>query len=282
MPTTKFRALPAVLWLLPFVPVTWLAYRYDGLHMYMIAGAIQTLVIGGAAWILGFGVARRGTAQQRVFASGAGLLVAAGAVVSLGWNMGPPPTGDQFLATRLDQQFRYSTLLIGAILALGGLTVLRSGLQHAGDRVWSALGYSAILLSTLLFAVDNAALQIGFEAVRQESRTGLEPNWVEPFRNYFVYLTVFWAVLAYIGTACYAVSLHRAGWMGDAACWMFVGISAAAVVLIPFFPLMPNNAALPGFILSIPAVPYFMPYWMGVNLASRLGETETQELARTA
>jgi hypothetical protein len=268
----RSRAIQIILWLLPFVPLTSLAYHFDGLHMYMIAGAIQAVLIAVAAWTLGLGDARRGEKGQRSLAGDAALLVASGAILSLGWNMGPPPTGDQFLATRLDQQFRYTALLTGAILALGGLTVLRSSLDQAGKHIWSSLGHTTMLLSTLLFAVVNAALQIGFEAVRQESSTGREPNWVEPFRNYFVYLTIFWAVLAYVGTAFYAASLRKVGWLGNTVAWVFIGGCVTAVGLVPFFPLAPGPLGMPGFVLSIPAVPYFMPYWMGVNLERRAGE----------
>ena len=275
MPTTpRSRAIQIILWLLPLVPLTSLAYHYDGLHMYMIAGAIQAVLIAVAAWTLGLGAARRGMTQQRVLAAAAALLVTSGAIISLGWNMGPPPAGDQFLATRLDQQFRYTALLIGVIFALGGLTVLRSSLDQAGDRIRSSLGHTTMLLSTLLFAVVNAALQIGFEAVRQESSTGREPNWVEPFRNYFVYLTIFWAVLAYLGTAFYAASLRKVGWMSNTVAWVFIGGCLVAIVLVPFFPLAPGPLGMPGFVLGIPAVPYFIPYWMGVNLVRRAGQAD--------
>lgn len=283
MPTLpRSRAIQIILWLLPLVPLTSLAYHYDGLHMYMIAGAIQAVLIAVAAWTLGLGAARRGMTHQRAMAAAAGLLVASGAIISLGWNMGPPPAGDQFLATRLDQQFRYTALMIGVIVALGGLTVLRSSLDQAGDRVWSSLGHTTMLLSTLLFAVVNAALQIGFEAVRQESSTGREPNWVEPFRNYFVYLTIFWAVLTYLGTAFYAASLRKVGWMSNRVAWAFIGASVAAVAVVPFFPLAPGPLGMPGFVLCIPAVPYFMSYWMGVNLVRRAGEARAASLAAKA
>jgi hypothetical protein len=283
MPTTpKSRAIQVILWLLPFVPVTSLAYHYDGLNMYIIAGAIQAELMAVAAWSLGLGAAKRGMSQQRVLASAAALLVASGAIISLGWNMGPPPTGDQFLATRLDQQFRYTALLIGALFALGGLTVLRSSLNQAGEGIWSSLGHTTMLLSTLLFAVVNAALQIGFEAVRQESSTGREPNWVEPFRNYFVYLTIFWAVLAYLGTAFYAASLRKVGWMSNTVAWVIIGASVVAVGLVPFFPLAPGPLGMPGYVLCVPAVPYFMTYWMGVNLVKRAGEARAASPAAKA
>jgi hypothetical protein len=250
--------------------------------MYMIAGAIQAELIAVAAWALGLGAARRGVTQQRVLGAAAALLLASGAVISLGWNMGPPPAGDLFLTTRLDQQFRYTALLIGALLALGGLTVLRSSLDQAGDRTWSALGHTTMLLSTLLFVVVNAALQIGFEAVRQEASTGREPSWVDPFRNYFVYLTIFWAVFTYLGTAFYAVSLRKVGWMSNTAAWVFISSSLAAVALVPFFPLAPGPLGMPGFVLCIPAVPYFMTYWIGVNLARQAGEGRAANSAAKA
>ena len=280
--TPRSRIIQIILWLLPFVPLTSLAYHYDGLQMYVVAGAIQAVLIAVAAWIFGLGAAWRGRPHQRTLAAASALLVASGAIVSLGWNMGPPPTGDQFLATRLDQQFRYTALLIGAILALGGLTVLRSSLQQAGEHALSSLGYTTMMLSTMLFAVVNAALQIGFEAVRQESSTGLEPNWVEPFRNYFVYLTIFWAVLAYAGIAFYAASLHKAGWMGNVTSRMLIGGSLVAVVLVPFFPLAPSTLGMPGFLLAIPAVPYFLPYWMGVNLVRQAAQADVPNIALKA
>jgi hypothetical protein len=270
--TLSFRLIQVVLCVLPFVPLTSLAYHYGSLELYIAAGAVQAVLILAATWILGLGAARRGRPGQRALAASAALLVAAGAVVSLGWNMGPPPAGGQFLATRVDQQFRYTTLLIGAILALGGLTVLRSRLEEAGDHVFSALGYTAIVLSTVLCAVVNAALQIGFEAVRQGATMGQEPNWVEPFRNYFIYLTVFWAGLAYVATACYSISLRKVGWMGKTASWAFVAVSLAAVILVALFPLDPGGYGLPGFLLSIPAAPYIMPYWMGLVLVRQARE----------
>ena len=94
MPTTpKSRAIQVILWLLPLVPVTSLAYHYDGLNMYMIAGAIQAELMAVAARSLGLGAAKRGVTQQRVLASAAALLVAAGAMISLGWNMGAATNG---------------------------------------------------------------------------------------------------------------------------------------------------------------------------------------------
>jgi hypothetical protein len=270
--TPRTRAIQVILWLVPFVPVTWLAYHYDGLHMYMIAGAIQAVLMAVAAWFMGLGDARERGPNQRVLTVAGGLLVASGAVVSLGWNMGAPPTGDQFLATRVDQQFRYTTLLIGAILAMGGWTVLRSSLRQTGDHVLSSLGHTTMLLSTMLFTVVNAALQIGFEAVRQETSTGREPTWVEPFRNYFVSLTILWAVLAYAGIALFAASLRKAGWLNPVVAWTFAALSIVAMGLVPFLPLAPRALGLPGFVLAIPAVPYFMPYWMGVNLVKRASE----------
>jgi len=60
--------------------------------------------------------------------------------------------------------------------------------------------------------------------------------------------------------------------MGKVACWAFVGSSIVALCLVPFFPLAPGPLGILGFVLAIPAVPYFMPYWIGVNLAMRAGE----------
>jgi len=245
MTAPKIHILQVVLWLLPFVPLTTLAYHYDGLRMYVIAGAIQAMLIGVAAWFIGLRRATNGKPHQGVTAAGAALLVASGAVVSLGWNMGTPPAGSQFLATQIDQQFRYTTLLVGAILALGGLTILRYSLQQAGEAVWSWLGYTAILLATALFVINNAALQIGFEAVRQSTSTGRQPSWVEPFRNYFVYLTIFWAVLVYTATWCYAASLRQVGWMGNLGAGIFIALSVAGVVLVPFFPLTGSASISP-------------------------------------
>jgi hypothetical protein len=39
---------------------------------------------------------------------------------------------------------------------------------------------------------------------------------------------------------------------------------------------------MPGFVLCIPAVPYFMSYWMGVNLVRRAGEARAASPAAKA
>jgi hypothetical protein len=69
-------------------------------------------------------------------------------------------------------------------------------------------------------------------------------------------------------TAAYATALRRAGWFGGISSRLFVGISLAAAVLVLLYPVGGKIGA-PGFVLGIPAVPYVMPYLMGILLVTR-------------
>ena len=96
------------------------------------------------------------------------------------------------------------------------------------------------------------------------------PNWYNLTRIYFKPLFVLGGLLTYAATAAYAAALGRVGWLEKLSSRLLAGTSVAAAVLVSVSPLGGKIGA-PGFILLIPALPYLMPYFIGVLLVTRAG-----------
>jgi hypothetical protein len=158
----------------------------------------------------------------------------------------------------------------------GGFTILRGSLQESGERLYSALGFSANLLAGTAYLVW-LAFMVGLYVVRVQA--GLTaPAVTEMAEVYDVTLSVAcW--LTYLTTAAFAASLGRARWLGIASSRAFVVLAFAALLLIGVRGLaFPDPTAgstpwyvQPGFIVGIPAIPWIMPYLFGVVLLRRAG-----------
>jgi len=190
--------------------------------------------------------------------------------------LGPPPREpERYLATAVDQEIRYTLLLFAGLFAAGGFAVLRECLRQAGERIYSALGFAAIIISTALFVLYITNDTIVIEALRQRVGSGKMPEWWPPLRNHFTIVGVVEVALTYLAIAAFAAALRSVGWLGRIASWVLEGLSLIAVPLVALLPLYPSKLALPGFVLGIPAVPLVMPYLIGVNLLRRVGDPVT-------
>jgi len=87
------------------------------------------------------------------------------------------------------------------------------------------------------------------------------------------------SVLAYFATTALALALGRAGWVGKNASRAYVALNLIAVTLlflrgvscpVPGADPAPRFTR-PGFIVGIPAVPWSMPYCLGVLVLRRAG-----------
>ena len=101
-----------------------------------------------------------------------------------------------------------------------------------------------------------------------ESAIKKTPDWVLPLATQFYFINMIVAALAYIATAAFAVSLKKAGWFRPMACNIYIIISLVFLLLDILPPSFPEPFATLSYIVSIPAFPFFMPYFMGVNLLS--------------
>jgi len=80
------------------------------------------------------------------------------------------------------------------------------------------------------------------------------------------------AALVYLATAAFAMALKKAGWFKPGACHIYILISLVFFVLDVLPPTLPEPFATLNFVVSIPAVPFMVPYFIGINLLRKIGD----------
>jgi hypothetical protein len=79
------------------------------------------------------------------------------------------------------------------------------------------------------------------------------------------------AALAYVATAAFAAALKKTGWFKPIACNIYILLSLLFFLLDVLPPSFPEPFATLNLIVSIPAIPFLMPYFIGVNLLKQAG-----------
>ena len=97
------------------------------------------------------------------------------------------------------------------------------------------------------------------------------PDWFLPIKNQFHFINMIVCGLVYLATAAFAVSLKTAGWFKPTACNIYILISLIGFLLNVLPPSSPEPFATLNFIVSIPAIPFIMPYLIGINLLRQAG-----------
>jgi hypothetical protein len=269
------RTSQIFLWLAPFVfaPLLLFVYRNSTSRAYLIGGTAVAGIMLLAAWVLGVNVVRKPGGEQGLLAFAGLLLIVPWALILVFAGLGPPPReAERYLATAADQEIRYTLLLFAGLFAAGGFVVLRECLRQVGEHIYSALGLAAIVISTGLFVfyITNDATML--EALRQRAASGHMPDWWAPLKGHFTIIGIVEVGLTYLATATFAAALRSVGWLGKTASRVIQGLSLIAMPLVALLPLYPSKVALPGFVLAVPAIPFVMPYLIGVNLLRRAGD----------
>ena len=173
---------------------------------------------------------------------------------------------------------RYAVLLAGAIGVTVGFHLLKEALSESGERLFSTLALATGILSGSAYVVWTS-FQLGDFALRLAKGEGTPA--VASMNNVFDALLFAAGVLAYVATAAFAHALARVGWLGQNASRAYVALNLIAVIFLILrgvsFPSPGGDPApwytRPGFIVGIPAVPWFMPYFLGVLLLRRAGSS---------
>jgi hypothetical protein len=274
--STARRVSQVFLWVVPLLPIPMLAYRPGGLKLYTVACATQVLLMTVAVWILAADSIKSSTADRRALLLPGAFLIACWASATLAANMGPPPRAAVWALTRTDQHIRYVALLVAGLLARAGFGLLTTKLRQAGERVFSVLGLSAATISTVLFTLFTLfALTIVDLRVMEEVSSGKAPEWWPPLHALWESWLVLYAVLTYLSASLYAMALGNVGLLGKFGRIVFVllGAIAAALALIAVSLLNPGATLVHGlFVLIIPAIPFILPYLIGVSLVRRAGD----------
>ena len=228
-----------------------------------------------AAWVLGGRAVSKANQEQRSLAVAGFLLIASLMTVLLFAGLGPPPeSAQQWLETAVDQEIRYTLLVLDGLLVAAGLAVLRESLRQAGEHLYSALGFAGIIIATAFYVLDMAHFRAAEFVAREQVASGSRPDWAVMLGQYFTFIGLVEVALIYLAVAAFAAALGKVAWMGRNASRALVAFNLFAASLIVVSPMFPSTAklGLPVFVLAVPAVPFFMPYLIGVNLLRRAGD----------
>ncbi len=244
--------------------------------VFEIIGGVLFAVIVFAAWTLGGRHAiSSDTSERRRLALAGVLLISQSAIVSLLWvGLGTP-----WDATPTENKMRYLVLLFGSVVVTSAFIVLKELLSDAGERFYSTLGFAANLLGGAAYLIWTS-FEIGVYAVRVRDGQ-LSPTTVL-LGDIFDVLLFVACVLTYLAVAAFAVSLGKIKLISRSATRIYVIANLFALVLIMIRGLSfpdPTAAVTPwymnlGFIAGIPAVPWIMPFLLGVVLLRRAGDEE--------
>jgi hypothetical protein len=250
------------------------ALRVPGL--YHGIGGLLFAAIGIAAWILGARAIRAvGEEGGQRLALAGGFLVAPFALIALLWvGLGPP-----WDATPAENVMRYLVLLVSSIAVSGGFVVLKDALSDAGERYYSTLGFAATMLSGAAYLIW---MSFALGAYVMKVRDGQVPATIVSLHAVLDILLDVACILTYLATAAFAASFGRIRWLGRGATRAYVDANFIALLCLVMRGLsFPDPAALstpwytrPGFIAGIPAVPFIMPFLLGVVSLRRAGDKQ--------
>ena len=227
----------------------------------------------GHAWKLGLrGLRATSQSTQQVALAGA-LWLAPLVLVSLLWVGIVAP----WMATPPENLVRYLVLMAMAVLATAGSVALALALRDAGERVLSSLGAALALVAGSGYLVWTS-LYAGYWVARVQGDTSAVTA-LRPLANAFDVLLFADGSLTYAAIAALAAAMGSVAWLGRWPTRVYVGFNIVLFVLLSVrgvsFP-DPNGGGTPwylnaGFVAGIPAVPWLMPFLLGVVLLRRAG-----------
>jgi hypothetical protein len=261
---------------LSFVVAAVRAFRVPGI--YQVAGIVFFVAIAIAAWILSDGAIRADAQSRRLLGLAGTLLVTPFALVALLWvGIGAP-----WQATSTENQMRYLILIVMSTAIAAGFVALKETLNEAGERLYATIGFTAIILGGALYLVFNI---FGFGAAFGKEHTGEVPVAILSLRDTIDLLLFVAGFLTYLATAAFAASLGRVQWLRRGAARAFIIVNFVALLFLVVRGVrFPDPKALsapwytqPGFIVGIPAIPFIMPFLLGVVLLRRAGNEQSKE-----
>jgi len=276
MDYTPRRVSYVFLCMVPFLAIIVAAVRALRVPgVYQAIGGLLFAAIVIAAWILGARAIRAGAeGEQRLAIAGVFLIVPFALVLLLWVGLGPP-----WVATPPENLMRYLVLLVSSIAVSGGFVVLKDALSEAGERSYSTLGFAAMMLAGPAFLIF---MSFALGAYVVKVRAGQVPPAIVSLGDVLEILLFVACVLTYLATTAFAASFGRIRWLGRGATRAYVAANLIALLCLVIRGMsFPNPAALstpwytqPGFVAGIPAVPFIMPFLLGVVLLRRTGDKQ--------
>jgi hypothetical protein len=243
--------------------------------IYLPIWLINVFLMVMASWILGLHIINKKNEKTNL-AAGAFFLIAPWILVSMFFGLGPPPdTATGWVSTATEQQVRYSMLTVAGVFIALGFTLLKDKLKAEGENYYSLLGFVAIIIAIPLFILDmlfwGFSLTESFKILVSTNSEKL-PEWFRPLRVLFGMISLVEVALTYLAITFFAISMSRVGWLGKTSSKIYILISLLDFTLIMLSAFLPEPFVTAGFAVSIPAIPFLMPYFMGINLLRRAGD----------
>lgn len=238
--------------------------------IYLPVWIVNACLMITAAWNLDAHRLSNGNNQTKQQVITALLLFAPWLLFSIFAGMGPPPATLQgWVETAAEQQIRYTILIAGGILLALGAALLKVKLQAAGENLYSAMASTAINLALPLFIINMAFwgyyLTDAFRVFMQLGVTK-RPDLHGPLKSLFYVISIAEVLLMYLGTVFFAVSLKVAKFFNPVACRYYIIFGLAGIILVILPPSWPEPFGTAGYLVAIPAIPFIMPYLIGVHL----------------
>ena len=232
-----------------------------------------------ASWSLGLNVIRLKNEEENKLVKAAFFLIVPWILISMFAGLGPPPnTAAEWTATAKEQQVRYFMLVIGGVFIAFGFAGLRDRLKTKGENFYSLLSLTAVLIAIPLFIINM--LYWGFylsELFKIQPAANITnfptnfPEWFLPTNQLFGSISVTEVALTYFATFAIALSMRKIGWLSKTSSFFYILISLLAFAAVILAAFLTETFKAVGAVAAIPAFPFLMPYFIGVNLLRQVG-----------
>jgi hypothetical protein len=263
--------------LVPILTIVFgLGVGYISYRIYLPIWLLNVVLMTVATWVLGANVIKTDDREKKHITACALCFIVPTMLSSMFAGLGAPPyeSPKLWVSSATEQLARYYFLLAMGVLIAFGYAILREKLKKTSGNFYALLGSIAIQIAIPIFLIDMSFW--GFyltKLYRIMAASSIEktPEWVLPLRIQFFYINMMVAALVYIATAAFAMSLKKAGWFKPVASNIYILVSLVFFLLDVLPPTLPEPFATLNFIVSIPAIPFMLPYFIGVNLLRKVG-----------
>jgi len=274
----KSRQFVSLIYLMA-LPVIWsivgLVFGYSSYKIYLPLWILNVTLMIACTWTIGKFNSIKDNQDKLPNARIGALFIIPFMLISMFAGLGEPPFDNpsQWVSSATEQRVRYYFLIVAGVLVALAFTLLDHELKKADEKFYSTIGSLAIKLAIPIFLFNQT--YFGFYYTRlsrlmEEADMAKMPDWAIPLSSQYYYSDVIVSALVYLGTAFFVASLKRKGWFTKPASNIYIALCVFCL-LVDFLPgIFPKPWIEPfstlNFFVSIPAVPFLISYYMGINM----------------
>lgn len=243
--------------------------------IYLPLWLINVLLMIIASWSLGLKVTRQKDKVRSSLAKTAFLLIVPTILISMFAGLGPPPdTATEWVDSLKEQQIRYFMLVICGVFIAFGFVSLRDWLKSEGETFYSSIALTSVLIAIPLFIINM--LYWGFYLselfkINVNVNPTDYPDWFLPIRQLFGLISTTEVAMTYFATFAIALALRKVGSLSKTSSGLYVFFSLLAFSIMVLSVIFTEPFKIAAFAVSIPAIPFLLPYYIGVNLLRQTG-----------